>query len=172
MDHTFFAYLQRLEILAFFSGYALVYLAVQCVVSLPCIKESFKKHIRLLLPYTYAIAGTLFLGFELNNHFPNFSITQFMERVQDPFLFYWSLLPLACWIPVVRRYPFLSLLHSFVYLLVMIREFVFSDGNAYPNNHFTGNYMRIYSISLLAYLMILLVLGLSSLFYSFRSAKS
>lgn len=172
MDHTFFAYLQQLEILAFFSGYAPVYLVVQRVVSLPGINESFKKRVQLLLPYTYAIAGTLFLGFELKNNFPNFSIARFMERVQDSFLFYWSLLPLACWVPVVRRYPFLSLLHSFAYLLVMIREFVFSGGNAYQNNHFTGNYMRIYSISMLAYLMILLVLGLSSLFYAFRSVKN
>ena len=59
MDETFFAYLQRLEMMAFFSGYPLIYAVVLFIAGNQQFKSWFKRRLLSLLPYAYALVGMI-----------------------------------------------------------------------------------------------------------------
>ncbi len=158
MDNSFFIYLQQLEILVFFSGYPLIYLLVQSIVSIPSFNENVKKRLWLLLPYAYALAGILFLGFELKNMFPDFSAENIAQRIRNPFLFCWGLLSIAFWIPALRRIPVLAFIHSLVFFYPLVIMLFQAKGVSFSENDSLKNFMRIYTISILLYSVILAVL--------------
>ena len=158
MDNSFFIYLQQLEILVFFLGYPLIYLLVQSIVSIPSLNKDVQKRLWILLPYAYAIAGVLFLGFELKNMFPDFSAGNIAQRIQNPFLFCWGLVSLIFWIPSVRRIPVLAFIHSLVFFYPLVIMLFQTKGVSFSENDSLKNFMRIYTISLLLYGVILSVL--------------
>lgn len=157
MDNSFFAYLQQLEMLVFFSGYPLVYLLMNSIGSMKAVQEKTKKRILSVLPYAYALAGTLFLGFELKNAFPDFAIGNILQRIQNPFLFCWGLLSLLFWIPLFSRIRVLSFLHSLIFFFLVIRDIFKQNAISFTDNSLAKNNMKIYTISLVLNLILLIV---------------
>ena len=70
MDDSFFAYLQQLEIMVFFSGYPLVYALVIAAAGKKPATNSIGHKAVSVLPFAYALVGTLFLGFQLKKLYP------------------------------------------------------------------------------------------------------
>ncbi len=157
MDNSFFAYLQQLELLVFFSGYPFLYLLIGSLKSIKFVNPEFRKDINQLLPYTYAFAGVIFIGFELKNLYPDFSFNNISQRIQEPFWYVWGILSLLFWIPRINKIPTLSFLHSLFFLYLFVRIFKKFTSEMNTDHSFQANNMRVYTISLLLYLTILFV---------------
>ncbi|MBS1532695.1 MAG: hypothetical protein JSU01_20500 [Bacteroidetes bacterium] len=122
MDNSFLAYIQQLELIAFFSGYPLVYTAVLLIATNLRLKNNYPDKAGRLLPLAYALVGTLFLGFELKKLYPDYSIENIKHTIQLPYLVVWGLLANFFWIPALGKKKILSLLHGLVFLLLIIRD--------------------------------------------------
>ena len=73
MENSFLEYLQKLEIMAFFTGYPLLFATVYFVSEKLWSKNKIVKRMMLLLPYGYALTGTLYLGLQLKNLSPDYA---------------------------------------------------------------------------------------------------
>ena len=82
MGNSFFEYLQQLELMAFFSGYPFVYTVAIFIFGDRQLKNNFKIRIVSLLPFAYALTGTLYLGLQLKNLYPHYSIENIKQTVQ------------------------------------------------------------------------------------------
>ena len=107
MIDSFIAYIERLELLTFFSGYPLVYTFVHFIAgSKPGTAKSFFIHDAMpSLPKAYALSGSIFfllwiremiIQSGIPNMAPGFDITP---------LKIWALLACFFWIPVLARRP-------------------------------------------------------------------
>src|SRR5437588_2864988 len=122
MDNSFLAYLQRLELIGFFSGYPLIYTISLFIAGNQRLKNSFISRIMPLLPFSYALVGILFLGLELKKLYPNYSLEHIKQVVEHPYLVIWGLLAILFWIPALSRKTFFSLIHSLVFFFLIISD--------------------------------------------------
>lgn len=148
MDNNFFAYLQQLELMAFFSGYPLLYVVVVFIAGEQPAKNEFKKGIVRLLPFVYALVGTLFLGLQLKNLYPDYSVENIKLSIHRPGLVIWALLSILFWIPALAKKPVLSLLHSLVFFFFLLKD-LFLHFFRTPEGSTVRNDMKIYTDSLL-----------------------
>ena len=146
MDNNFLAYLQQLEMMAFFSGYPLLYAVTLFIAGNQPMKNGFSSRISTLLPFAYALVGTLFLGLQLKNAYPDYSIVYFKETILQPYLLIWGLLSILFWIPGLARIKGLSLLHSLVFFFLLVKD-IFLQSSLDKN--LVRNDMKIYTDSLL-----------------------
>ena len=66
--------MERLELMAFFSGYPLLYAVILFIGGNQQVKNNVQSRIVSLLPFAYALVGTLYMGLQLNNLYPDYSI--------------------------------------------------------------------------------------------------
>jgi len=164
MDNAFFAYLDRLTLMVFFSGYPLVYAFVSFLATSQQQVNFFKRKALSILPYGYGLAGILYLGYRLQNLYPDYSPAN-LGQLAGSYLQAWGLLSLIFLIPAIARRRILSLLHSFVFFFYLIKDLVGSSAD----KESVRNDMKLYSISLLINLgTFLVILLLSFLFSRFR----
>jgi hypothetical protein len=159
MDTNFFGYLQQLELMAFFSGYPLLYALAFFIAGDQHVKNRFKNRIVTLLPFAYALTGTLFLGFQLKNLYPDYSIENIKLSMHRPGLVLWGFLSMLFWIPALTKKPVLSLLHSLVFFFFLLkdlflhllksteRDTIRNDMNIYTDSLFLN--LAAFSITLL-----------------------
>jgi hypothetical protein len=147
MGDDFFSYLQQLELMAFFSAYPLVY-AIVNVLTGNSKKETLKR-LPSLLPYTYALVGTLYLGLQLKNLYPDYSLENIRSSIQQPLLSIWALLSLFFWIPALAKKPVISLLHSFVFFFFLLRDLFLQQFASAKDRNILRNDMKVYTDSLL-----------------------
>lgn len=165
MDTTFLSYLERLELLAFFAAYPLVY-AIVHVITGSSNRKNIKK-ISSFLPYAYALVGILYLGLQLKNLYPDYSLNNIRHSVQQPFLKVWALLSLLFWIPALAKKPVVSLLHSLVFFFFLVQDLFLKSS---PDKNIVRNDMKIYTDSILINLgALLIILILFWLFKYFRN---
>lgn len=148
MDNSFFYYLQQLEVIAFFSGYPLVYFLVMSLAGQPSKRTGFRKQMVNLLPMAYALTGTLYLGLQIRNLFPDFSYSRLLELLDYPFWRVWALLAVLFWLPVLQKKSIVSLLHSVPFFLLLIKNIFIPDGSV-VNTPDPKNEMKVYTDSLL-----------------------
>ena len=169
MDDIFFAYLQRLELMAFFSGYPLLYAVTLFIAENQQLKNNFKSRIVSLLPFAYALVGTLYLGLQLKNLYPDYSIENIKLTMQQPYLKIWGLLAILFWIPAIAKKPILSLLHSLVFFLLLVRDLFLQLSASSADKNIVRNDMKIYTDSLLLNLgAFALIVLLSFLFTHYK----
>ncbi len=149
MDDSFFAYLQQLEVMAFFSGYPLIYAAVIAFAGNQQEKNKFKIKSTSLLPFAYALVGTLFLGFQLKKLYPDYSVEHLKLTMQQPWLIIWGLLSLLFWLPAIAKKKVLSLIHSLVFFFFLAKDLFVKLFTSSTNTDIIGNDMKIYTSSLL-----------------------
>ena len=146
MNNSFFYYLHRLELIAFFAGYPMIYGIVLLIAGNPQQRNDLKKTIVSLLPYSYALVGTLYVGFELRNLYPNYSIKEFAPH---PFLFVWGVLAMIFWIGALTKRPGIALFHSLVFFILLVSDLFFSESAASGSRDTIRNDMKLYSASIL-----------------------
>jgi hypothetical protein len=147
MDNDFFAYLQRLELMAFFSAYPLLYAIIN--VFFGHSKKEIVRKFPSLLPYAYALVGLLFLGLQLKNFYPDYSFEHIKAEIQQPLLFIWALLSILFFIPALAKKPLISLLHSFVFFFFLLRDLLSSLFSNTSDKSILRNDMKIYTDSLI-----------------------
>lgn len=148
MGNNLFAYLQQLELLAFFSGYPLLYLIIIIFAEKKESGNNFKKRIVSVLPLSYALVGTLFLGLQLKNFYLSYSSGNIGLAIHHPFLMIWGLLAILFWIRLFRKKEWFSLFHSLVFFLILVKDIFLQIGTSVDEN-ILRNDMRIYTASLL-----------------------
>ena len=173
MDNSFFAYLQQLELMAFFSGYPLLYAVILFIAGNQPAKNKFKRKIYSLLPFAYALTGTLYLGLQLKNLYPDYSIENIHLAIQQPYLVCWGLLSILFWVPVLAKKPVLSLLHSLVFFFFIARDLVLHRFQSSVDKTMVRNDMKIYTDSILLNMGTLIVVVSIALVISwFRKMKA
>ena len=165
MDTNFFAYIQQLELLAFFSGYPLVYATVLALAGNNQQKSRFTTRLAACLPAGSALTGTLFLGLELRNLYPDYSFQHIKEAIQHPWLFPWALVSLIFWIPAFGKKKYFSFIHSLIFFLLLLGDLL----SHVSSSTIIRNDMSVYSNSLLLNASSLLFITLLS--YLFRGKK-
>jgi hypothetical protein len=165
MGGGFLSYLQQLEMLAFFSGYPLIYLIVQLLARNQTSKNRSWMGLISLLPFAYALVGTLYLGLQIRNLYPDYSIQNIKFRVPQPYLNLWGILSILFWIPSIARKIILSILHSLVFFFFIPRDIFFQLAGINSDRNIVVNDMRIYTVSLFlnmaAFTLIVLITLLS-----------
>ncbi len=160
MDDSFFIYLDRLELMAFFSGYTLIYLVIRSLGDAERIKKVFKISISSVLPYAYALVGILYLGLQLKNLYPDYTWAHIAAANPKPYLKIWGLLSILFFIPALNKKNVLSLLHSLVFFFFLVKDIALHFIKS-TEKEVLKNDMNIYTISLLinlaAFIFILLV---------------
>ena len=162
MDNSFFAYLQQIELMAFFSGYPLIYAVTLFIAGNQQSKNNFKSRIVSLLPFAYALVGTLYLGLQLKNLYPDYSIENIKHTIQQPWLITWGLLSILFWIPALAKKTVVSLIHSLVFFFILARHLFLQLFASSADQDMAGNDMKIYTVSLLLNLGALALIALLS----------
>jgi hypothetical protein len=162
MDNSFLAYLERLEMMAFFSGYPLVYYLIVFFKGNKETKENITGRFLSLLPFAYALLGTLFLGLLLKNLNPDYSVAHIKLKMQQPFLIIWGLSSILFWMPVLNAKPIYSLIHSLVFFFFIAKDIFFHLVGFSDDEHIVRNDMKIYSVSIIFTIVALAFISLLS----------
>lgn len=169
MGNSLFAYLQRLELMAFFSGYPLVYAVILFFSGNQQSKNNFRSRLVSLLPFAYALVGTLYLGLQLKNLYADYSNENIKLIVHQPYLRIWGLLSILFWIPALGKKPIFSLLHSFVFFFYLVWDLFLQSSGSSADDNIVRNDMKIYTDSLILNLIAFaLIVLLSILFIRYK----
>ena len=160
MDGGFLAYLQQLELIAFFSGYPLIYALSYFIAGNKKIKKGFIGFLLPSLPFSYALIGMLFLGLQLKNLYPHYSLANINGHMQHPYLVIWALLAILFLMPVFRKKNQLTLIHSFAFFALILID-LFKQLSV--SNGVVQNDMKVYTFSLFFNCCTLLVV--TTIFY-------
>jgi len=144
MGNEMITYFDRLELLAFFSGYPLIYFIILSFVGNKS-KTAIKDNLIRCLPLGYALTGALYWGLQSKNLYPDYSLAQ----IQFPILKIWGLLAILFWLPVFRKKVIISLLHSLVFLYLILKTIFFQLFSKSTDKDFFKNDMKIYFDSIL-----------------------
>lgn len=166
MGNSFFEYLQQLELMVFFSGYPLVYAVAIVFFGNQQLKNNFKSRIVSLLPFAYALSGTLYLGLQLKNLYPDYSIENIKQTVQLPFLMVWGLLSILFWIPALGKKIVVSLIHSLVFFFFLVSDVAIQLLSTAADKDMIRNDMKIYTVSLLLNIVAFSLIVLLSFLFS------
>jgi hypothetical protein len=161
MIDSFIAYIERLELLTFFSGYPIVYAFVLVFTGKEQKKGSLMESFRRSLPMAYALVGTFFLLLGFREIYVQMSIKNFEPGLNLTPLRIWGFLSIIFWIPLFRRKPIYSLLHSLIFFYLICRDIVMGIMSAWGND-IIANDMKVYTISILLNLISLIIVSIAS----------
>jgi len=164
MENNFFAYLQQLELMAFFSGYTLLYAIILVFEGNKQSGNNFKNRIVSVLPLSYALVSTLYPGLQLKNLYLSYSSGNIRLAIHHPYLMIWGLIAILFWIPLFRRNVRLTLLHSLVFFFILVKDIVLQIGSSADEN-ILKNDMRIYTFSFLLNLAVFILIALLYFFF-------
>ncbi|MGN6195238.1 MAG: hypothetical protein ACTHOB_09885 [Ginsengibacter sp.] len=148
MGNGFFKYVQQLELFGFFSGYSLLFVLILFWAGDKHVESNFKKRLLSVLPYSYALIGTLYIGQLTRNFFESDMAGHVLSNIYNPFLTAWALLSILFWMRAFSNKKYLSLLHNLVFFFLLVRDVImqiFSSGYI----DILKNDMKIYTMSLL-----------------------
>lgn len=149
-------YISQLQLLVFFAGYPLIYTLVNFMATeRHKEKPLLSKNWIALLPFAYALVGTLFIGLLLKNISPDFSLKNIAGQFPTPYEV-WGIMAVLFWIPAISKRPIFSLLHSLPFFFLLIRDF-FMQMTALSQRFVIENDMKMYTISLLLNTVALLI---------------
>ena len=159
MGNSLMSYVEWVELETFFSGYPLVFAIIYLIASNRPATNFVKSKLLPKLPIAYALVGTLYLGLQLKNGYPDFHLNDFLG-IEFRYLKIWGLLSIFFWIPLLNKKVIISLLHSIVFFFLLLKS-QFSipsdDGDMVRNN------IKIFSISILLNIVAFLFVGLISI---------
>lgn len=166
MDNSIFTYIERLELLGFFSGYPLLFAIVLVVAGPKENRREFKSRLMRVLPYAYALTGTLYLGMILRNAYPDYTIENIITNLGQPWLRIWGFSAILFWLPFLSRNPLISLLHSLVFFYFIVWDLWIYISGSGVGNEFIKNDMKVYGDSVLINLAAFVVLITFSTLYA------
>ena len=148
MGQEMISYLQRLEIMAFFSGFPLLYLVILSYAGKEELRTTAKKRLVSLLPFAYALAGVLYWGLQLRNLYPDYSIKNIALTIQNPFLTGWGLLSVFFFIPALNKKTVLCLLHSLVFFSFLVKDLFITITSVSVESSILKNDLSVYTNSI------------------------
>jgi hypothetical protein len=172
MGNNFYVYVQQLEMLAFFSGYPLVYFLIRFLTQQRTLKNGWEGRFVSILPFAYALIGSLYLGLQLKNLFPDYNLFNLKHRIHQPYLQIWAVMSMLFWIPVFSKKQVFSVLHSLVFFFLILRDLFFQFTGLTQDGNIIKNDMKIYTVSIFLNLAAVTVLALLSFLLSFRKKSS
>ena len=125
MEISLAAYIQQMELIAFFAGYPLVFILIQVLANARNKPTPLMNRLKQLLPLAYALTGTLYFGLTVKNILATYSFSNNFQLPENPWLAVWALLSLLMWFKLFRRYPIVGLLHSLVFFFLFAKEIYF-----------------------------------------------
>ena len=149
MGSEMMAYIERLELVGFFSGYPLIYSIILSIAGNKSARSLVKNKLVSILPLAYALTGVLYWGLQLRNFYPDYSLSHITSEIQHPALMIWGLASLVFWIPLFRKKTFISLLHSFVFFFLILKTLYLQLTTTSPDKDILKNDMRVYFDSIL-----------------------
>ena len=164
MGNNFFAYLQLLELMAFFSGYSLLYAIILVFAGNKESRNNFKNRIVSVLPLSYALVSTLYVGLQLKNLYLNHLSGNIRLTIDHHYLMVWGLLAILFWIPLFRKKEGLSLLHSLVFFFILVKDIFMQIGSSVDEN-ILKNDMRLFTVSFLLNLATFILMGILYFFF-------
>jgi hypothetical protein len=173
MGSDIIAYIQKLELFGFFSGYCLIYTIFSSLKNGNNGKgQMLLQKLVILLPYAYALSATLYLGMIIKNISLDFSIRNFNEQFHVPFLQIPALLAVFFWLPFFSKKRVLSLLHSLIFFFFLLKD-IFIQFNLSQGSQIIHTDMKVFTDSLLLNLITLIFVALLYFFFMYfiRSKK-
>jgi len=164
MGNQFIAYIQQLELMAFFSAYPLLYALVVLASGMFGRRNQTLRTIDNRLPLAYALTGTLYLGLQVKNLYQLHAVGFMRQYMLHPFLTSWGLIAVLFWIPLFRRKKEVSLLHSLVFFFFLVKDTYYEAFGSSADSDMFHNDMRIFTISLLMNLGAFLIVTTASYF--------
>ena len=158
--------------MAFFSGYALLYAFILFVTGYKKSNPDTKKRVASLLPFSYALVGTLYLGLQLKNLYPDYSFESMNGTLQQPFLVIWALLSILFWIPTLSKKIVLSLIHSLVFFFFLLQDFFLQLSAKSGDRSMVRNSMKLYTDSLLLNISAFVFIALLAFLFTFYNKQS
>jgi hypothetical protein len=156
INNSLSIYISQLQLIAFFAGYPLIYTLVNFLTTERQGKKPFlPRSCVALLPFAYALIGTLFIGLLLKNMSPDFSIRNIAEQFPAPYWEVWGILAVLFWIPALSKKPVFSLLHSLPFFLILLKDFM---QTSIFGRFVIENDMKMYTISLLLHTGALIIM--------------
>jgi len=151
---------ERLEMIAFFAGYPVVFYVIYFFAKKTLQRPVFKNRAVYLFPLAYALIGTLYWGLQLRNWYPDYQIKNIVDNTHYLYSKIWALLAIICWIPFFFKRPFLSVLHSLFFFFWLLYD-IFSQLVFHNQDIYTlRNEMKVYTDSLLLNLFALVVISM------------
>lgn len=172
--NDFFAYLEKLELIAFFAGFPLIYfLVVSYKNQLLSSKYAFPKQIPGNLKYGYALTVLLYVGMKVYQQVGNpdgFHLSN-LYIGENRYLIIWAFAGLIFWLPFLKSKPILALLHSLVFFfLFLLFIYLYIKGEADKAVVTNSTQLYFYSILLNA-ITILIVSALQFIFSRMKKSK-
>ena len=165
MGNDFLTYITRLETMAFFAGYPMVYAFIYSLTNRSYYKsKTFINVLTQLLPYAYALAGSLYLGLLLKNMYPDYSLKIIVSTFQQHPIKIWGLLSILFWIPALGKKSILSLFHSLVFFFFILKD-IFLQSISSNNHEMLKTDMHIYGTSILLNVCLLLSIAIIHYFF-------
>jgi hypothetical protein len=148
-------YIEKLELIAFFSAFPLVYLLVQILVRDILPQKTWLSNIFKRLPITYALVSFLFLGMKMNqmiqSHFFYFNYSNLISYLEI-----WAYSGVLFFVPSIGSKPKWSLIHSIPFISLILFDiaafFLKKVGNDVLQNE-----MRLYFTSTILYVVVTLI---------------
>ena len=163
---------ERLELLAFFAGYPLVFCVVYFFAKKTLQRPAFNNKAVYLFPLAYALIGTLYWGLQLRNWYPDYQIKNIVGNTDYIYLKIWALFAIIFWLPFFFKRPFLSVLHSLLFFFLLLRD-IFSQLLFRDQDVLTlRNEMKVYTDSLLLNLFATVIISVVYLPIIFKKNKA
>jgi hypothetical protein len=170
MGNNFFAYIQQLELMAFFSGYSLLYAIILVFAGNKESGNNFKSRIVSVLPLSYAMVSTLYMGLQLKNLYLSYLSGNIRPAIHHPYLMIWGLLAILFWMPPFRKRERLTLLHNLVFFFILVKD-IFMQISTSVDENILKNDMRLYTVSFLLNLSTFILVGLLYFFFLQKKKK-
>jgi hypothetical protein len=165
MDDSFFSYLERLELIAFFAGYPLVWLLALSIAGKKETRTPWKRRLVKILPYAYALVGVLYWGMQLRHDTADFTQSTLL------FLKIWALSSLLFFIPLFSRNPVPAFLHSLVFFYLPLKDIYIQATTPGSGPEIVRNDMNVYTDSLLLVSLVVVSLFTLHSIYSYYRSK-
>ena len=162
MYNNLFTYIRHLELLAFFSGYPLIYYFIRYLAGTKLLKYKWGAIVSIL-PFSYALVGSLYIGLQLLNLYPDYSLENLNRHTQLPYLYVWGLSSVLFWIPALGKKHIFSLLHSLPFFFILIKVMFFQLRGDTDSHELLKNEMTVYTISIILNLAAFILVFLSTL---------
>ena len=169
MGDSFLLYMQRLELIAFFTGYPFLYAFIIFITSSSPFKQSFKDRMTASLSTSYALIGTLYLGFLAKKLYHTHSPESIKLLSEQLYLPIWGILSVLFWVPSLSKKKQLCLFHSLVFIFLIVIDFINQLLGWNTNIDILKNDMRLYTVSLLLNITAFVVVFLISFLTTFKN---
>jgi len=156
MGEGFIAYIERIELIGFFSGYPVVWLLLNRMLKRRFSLHALSMRIRSALPAVYPVLATLYTAMLIKSLYPYYTVQNLLNIFSITPLRIWAITALIFWLPYLQKRISILLLHSAVFFGLLCYD-VWANIRNHSNLEMLQNDIRIFGISILLSIVILSV---------------